>query len=501
MKKVRLKGDFIVVATALSTMVSGARLAHGQTQSPGRTIDLTIYKEDFALISEKRPISLQGGHQRLTISDLSKLLDPSSVMFDWIGMTNHPNIVATTYDLGIGSYSKMLTRLNGKQVEMMWPNSNGKPGDTITGKLEATPNGDSYSLRTQDKLLVNPGGTILASADTEVSTQPQLTVELESSTNNQANLGMSYLTRGMSWSTNYVARLQPKSDKIELQCWATVVNSTGIPFPSARVTLMAGSPNRLVDNGIGGEDISGQPVYSGTYAVSSLNVSANSPGGPGGTVASTRNAARITVGESYAYKIPSLASIGQDQMNRVSVLGTRVVPIKRDYSIRLPYLSDSGFAEEEVGQSRHTSAVLSLMFVNDASSKLGVPLPSGVVRVYEKDRDGQERYIGASSIADTSKKEHVSLAMSKVFDVYSSEHVIESKRIRKHLLRKAVEVTLHNEKDTPITIRLVQSFAGQGEPYFESNKSEKIELNTRQWKVLVKAGEDKKVKYILDVRD
>ena len=277
MKKVRLKGDFIVVATALSTMVSGARLAHGQTQSPGRTIDLTIYKEDFALISEKRPISLQGGHQRLTISDLSKLLDPSSVMFDWIGMTNHPNIVATTYDLGIGSYSKMLTRLNGKQVEMMWPNSNGKPGDTITGKLEATPNGDSYSLRTQDKLLVNPGGTILASADTEVSTQPQLTVELESSTNNQANLGMSYLTRGMSWSTNYVARLQPKSDKIELQCWATVVNSTGIPFPSARVTLMAGSPNRLVDNGIGGEDISGQPVYSGTYAVSSLNVSANSP--------------------------------------------------------------------------------------------------------------------------------------------------------------------------------------------------------------------------------
>ncbi len=119
--------------------------------------------------------------------------------------------------------------------------------------------------------------------------------------------------------------------------------------------------------------------------------------------------------------------------------------------------------------------MLSIRFANEKTSNLGVPLPSGSVRVYEKDGGGQERYIGAASIGDTPKRERVSLTLSKVFDVYAGYKVLDSKRISKHIVRKTVEAQLHNEKATPMELRVVESFETRWTPVTESLKSEKLD--------------------------
>lgn len=479
--------------SAVMVAMSGCSRAVAQPKPEAdRAIELTVYKEDFAMVSERRPATLETGHSRLVISDISKQLDPNSVLFEWPSSGTPPEVVATTYDLGVGNGATLLSRLNGQQVDMIWPSNDGKPGETITGRLEAAQQGYNYALRTKDKLYVNPGGTIVASADAQASTIPQLSIELENRGVTHTKLGMSYLTGGMSWSADYVAKLQAHSDKAELQCWATVTNTTGIPFPSARLTLMAGSPNRSIS-------INQGLVVGGTSSTGTVTLdSAVAPSG--GVTINTRNAIRMPVGESYAYQIPSPATIGQDQMNRVSVLGTRIVPIKRDYAIRIPTLGDSGFATESNESRPHTSAVLSILFVNDQASHLGVPLPSGSVRVYEKDSGGQERYTGAASMGDTPKREHVSLTLSNVFDVYAGYRVLESKRMGKHLLRKTVETTIHNEKATPVVVRVVQSYESRWSPVSETIKSEKLDSSTVQWKVPIKAGEDRTVKYVVDIR-
>ena len=155
----------------------------------------------------------------------------------------------------------------------------------------------------------------------------------------------------------------------------------------------------------------------------------------------------------------------------------------------------------DFGSSRaHASAVFSILFVNDKESHLGVPLPGGSVRAYEKERDGQERYTGADTIADTPTKEHVSLTIANVFDVYATYRVVDSKRIGKHVPRKTVETTIHNEKTVPVVVRVVQSYQSLWSQVSESSKSEKVDSSTVQWKIPLKSGDETTLRHVVDVR-
>ena len=493
-------------------LVMAAMVARGQEPgpkdgpSPNRGIELTIYKADFAMVSENRPVDLVGGRSRLVIDHISKMLDPNSILFDWPSGQRHPNVVSSTYDLGIGNGSSVLSRLNGQNVEFMWYGGEGKPGQVMEGRLEVPEDGNGFSIRTSEKLYINPPGTLVASSKT-ASSLPQLSVELDSPATGSTELGVSYLTRGMSWSADYVAKLSPNQKTVELECWATVVNNTGIPFPDAALILMAGSPNRKATStiAIDPSTISGGTSSNGTVTLYSPNFnlgSMTSSDDRDTRAGLTSNTPRMTVGDLYAYKIPAHATIGIDQMNRVSVLGTRTVPVKRSYSIRIPTLTIDGYVDDG-GGSRHThvNAAVALNFVNNVASNLGIPLPGGSVRVYEKDEMGHERYTGADTIRDTAKQEHVALTLSDAFDVFGSYKVLKSERIAKHRIRKTVETYLHNEKKSAVEIRVVQNILNRWWPVSESLTSEKLDADTIQWVVAVKPGETKKLTFTVDMKD
>lgn len=471
------------LAAVIATTTGCSRAAAQQSNQPGsRLVELTIYKEDFAMVSEKRPVEVRSGHNRLAVEDIAKELDPNSVLFDWQDPKNHPEVVATIYNLGVGNGSSLLSKLNGQQVEMIWPSNDGKPGETISGRLEAAQQGEGFALRTRDKLYVNPGGTIVASATT-ASTLPQLSVELDNDRSESTQFSLSYLTRGMSWSADYVAKLSPDLDEAQIECWATVKNTTGVSFPLAKLTLMAGSPNRATRSGLNGNP-EGFPVPAPPAAAKTAPTYLEPP---------------EAVGELFAYRVPSRATIGQDQMSRVSMLGTKVVPIKKDYAIRIPALGAwySTYGPQSVP---HISATLSIAFDNSERSNLGMPLPSGAVRVYSKDNDGQVRYTGAATIADTPRNEHVNLTLSNVFDIYAEYRVLKSSRVDKHAIRQSIEATLHNEKNSPIAVRVVQSGDARWKPVSESDTSEKLDAVTAQWKIPLRAGEVRKLTYSVDLR-
>jgi len=489
---------------SVAAMASGATGGQDVSQKIPRKIELTVYREDFAMVSENRPVVYDAGHTRIVIDDISKHLDPNSVLFDWPLTRDHPRVVATTYNLGIGTGSSLLSRLNGQEVSLMLPSSDGKQGELITGRLEAAADGSSFALRTADRLYINPTGTVIASPKT-ASGLPQLSVELEGSGAGNTQVGLSYLTRGMSWSADYVAKLNSKANTVEIECWATVTNTTGIPFPDARITLMAGSPNRSVANVslVNGDSTLATHgaglVRQDGIRIGEYSVTGGSPS-EGNVVL---NAPRSSVGDLYAYKIPSTASIGVDQMNRVSVLGTRTVPIKKIYSVQIPTLTSWGYIDEDPStrSHRHVPALVSMVFSNDKGSNLGVPLPAGSVRVYEKDDSGQARYTGADHIADTPKNERVSLTLSGAFDVYAGYSVLKSEKIAKKKLRKTVAVTLHNEKKTSVQMRLVQDFSNPWSLVSETSKSEKVDSNSLQWNLQLKPGEQRRVLFTIDIKE
>ncbi len=55
----------------------------------------------------------------------------------------------------------------------------------------------------------------------------------------------SYLTRGVSWSTDYVLQLDPRGERAGLQAWVSIDNRSGGAFADARLLLVAGEINQV----------------------------------------------------------------------------------------------------------------------------------------------------------------------------------------------------------------------------------------------------------------
>lgn len=491
-----MKTQLTLGAMALSVMgtigvLSGCSTHKVLAQEPAKTnrgeIDLTVYNQDFAMVCESRDVSLASGRNKLQVADVSKELDPSSVLFSW-PKPDTAQVVANIYDLGVQTGQGLLKRYVGQPVEMVWYGQDGKEGTRASGTLQVAGEGGTV-MESDGKFMVDPTGTVIAPTRPDIVTIPQLSVDVESPLKQDTNLSVAYLTRGLAWSADYVATLDPDKDSMNMECWATVTNRTGTTFPEAKITLVAGSPNRAALNG----NIRGS--MGAEYQYSAEKMPASDMSGYGGgvsTLSYNRVAEPASAGELYAYTIKSAATIAPDQMNRVRMIYSNAVPIAKDYSIRLPQGSYDYYT---AASPYRQNAQLAINFVNEEKSGLGAPLPEGAVRVYEPDAQGSTRYVGAATLNDTPKAGHISLTLTNVFDVTSEFRLAKTQRIDKRHVRKDYEALLSNAKRTPVTLRVVQGLYGGYKLVSESAKSVKLNAYTLQWKVPIPAGGKKTLAY------
>ncbi|MCW3051170.1 MAG: hypothetical protein JWN14_340, partial [Chthonomonadales bacterium] len=315
----------VVIATAFAVLAGGGwwLLGHKRAQAEPngeaptavarQSVELTVYSEDFAMVHEARPQQMTTGTNRLHLRDVSKLLDPQSVLLDWQGAnTGMPQLVAQSYDLGVGNGGNLLKRYLGRSVEVVRYGVDGHEAERQKGTLMVGGNGETV-LQSENKFYINPGGTIVAPTDADIVTIPQLSVQADSPAAQSATLNVGYLTRGLSWTADYVATIDPKQDKLALECWATVTNRTGADYPNAKVTLVAGAPNRAV---VAAEDRAQDAAKSSSfgreYAQAGRSATKKAMDAPNMTSAQPQS-----VGDFHAYSIRKPTTVVQEQMNRL----------------------------------------------------------------------------------------------------------------------------------------------------------------------------------------
>lgn len=439
------------------------------------SVELTVYSEDFAMVKEQRPFDVKSGPNVLRVAGVSKSLDPSSILFNCGEGSGTPQVVASTYDLGISDPKSLLRRYVGQQVEVVRYGQDGKAGDKDQGTLEIASDG-GIALHAGDKYLIDAQGTVVAPAKSDIVTIPQLAVTVDSPSAQAAKLDVTYVTSGLSWRADYVGTLSPTDDNLNLECWATVTNATGANFPNAKVTLVAGSPNRAVRHRA--------QVQSREWAKEDITLGA--PTADIGGYASPTE-----VGELYEYPAKEHSTIAEGRMNRVKLLGASSVKARRDYSIRLPQLGSYFYGPAEA----HLSSQLAITFVNDGSGGLGIPLPAGAIRMYEPDASGGSRYVGAADIANTAKDGHIAVTISNVFNVSARYRVVSTTRPDKHRTVQTVEVTIDNQKSRDVDVRLVQDFS-QGWSIGEGvDSGKRLSSLTNQWTIHAPSGKSTILRY------
>jgi len=469
-------------ALALAAASQATRAADPTIVSPGAdAVAVTIYRDDLALITETRTVNLPEGPATLVIRDVAETLLPQSTVIADLGRP----LEESNFDFDRLTPATLLER---------------SVGDVVT--LTRTSPETGRVIRTSATVLSAVDGVVLRSTDgTEaiycsglperiefervpegLVPVPQLSVRLAAGETGPKTIKVSYLAHGFSWSTDYVAHLDERGERMKLLGWATLTNATSTSFRRADVQVVAATLN-LLDEEIGGsratEDTAetsereraAAEAEAANLRVDRLRDCYSTPlprqlkeeiapqvvlrmaadrAGPLEEIVVTavRAATREELGDYQLYRIPWSTDLDARQSKQVALVLKPAVRVERLYGLRRSSLADS--PDESV-----LAPNLVVRFENTGRAGLGEPLPSGVVRVFERYGDG-EVFAGEDFMDDRPVGLPVELTIARAQNV-GIEVTTGYDRIGSGSRERTVVDTEHrivNNKSVPIDIEI-----------------------------------------------
>jgi hypothetical protein len=142
---------------------------------------------------------------------------------------------------------------------------------------------------------------------------------------------------------------------------------------------------------------------------------------------------------------------------------------------------------------------------NRESSRLGMPMPKGVVRVYKKDSAGNAQFVGEDRIDHTPKNETVRLKLGEAFDVTADKKQTDFRRREptnraSYVFESAYEIVLRNAKKEAAAVVVREPVPGDWTMLEETQRHAKVAAGTAEWRVAVPAEGSTTLRYRVLVR-
>jgi hypothetical protein len=170
------------------------------------------------------------------------------------------------------------------------------------------------------------------------------------------------------------------------------------------------------------------------------------------------------------------------------------IPVAKQYLIT-DAANVWGRYSSSFGEADRVNATVKLKFVNDEKSRLGMPLPKGVVRVYKNDSQGEAVFVGEDSIDHTPKNEEVDLTLGQAFDITARARQTDFEQIGDRVYENEYEVEIKNAKAEPVTVDLREAIPGDWKIVKETQAHKKLDARTAGWLVDVPANGSTKLTY------
>ena len=437
----------------------------------GRTaLALTIYEQNLALVQDRRTVTLSQGLNRLAIVAVSAQLNPDSVLV--AQPTGEPlRLIEQRYVRDLLTPAALLAASVGHEVRIAIRDP--RTGEDRIEQATVLSAAQGVVLKTGDRIETTlPGRLVFASVPPDLREKPTLVLSLDSPKGGALPLELSYLTSGLEWSANYIAELAADETKLALAGRASVANASGASYPKARITLVAGTLHRV-----------SQTVPLGGMAPRPAPMMA--------AAAPARLPEAQPLSEYYRFPIAREISLGDRETIQLALLEAPSVPVKKEYRLE----DAAPVMRAEASEPTPLKIQVRLSFENDTSAGLGAPLPSGDVRIYRRGTDGTLAFLGEDGIDATAAGRPVRLTLGEAFDVTAERRQTSAARPSDKSYEASEEITLHNAKDTSVTVTLLESLPGDWRILEESDPHEKASASTARWKLEIPAKGERKLSY------
>jgi len=160
----------------------------------------------------------------------------------------------------------------------------------------------------------------------------------------------------------------------------------------------------------------------------------------------------------HLYTLGRKTTINNNQTKQVSMIGGTGVPVLKRYVVdgQSFYYHNA----QRPGVPLKDVVQVFYQFKNEERAGLGVPMPSGVVRVYQADSKGGVHFVGEDRIAHTPKDETLNLKIGHAFDVVAERNQTDWEKIAGATYEVEYEISLRNHKTVPVSIEVNEPIGG-----------------------------------------
>jgi len=445
-----------------------------------RSVAVTIYNENLALVKDQRKIQFASGQNTLAFRDVSARMRPETALLRSLTSPGKLSVLEQNFDFDLLTPQKLLDKYVGKSVNIV--RTNPATGVETTEQAQVLAANNGVVVKIGDRIETGiPGRIVYPDVPANLRDRPTLVMSLSNGGVAQQEVELSYLTGGLAWKADYVAELNAADDKLDLSGWVTLTNTSGASYHNAKLQLVAGDVNQVRKE----------------MRFANLGASREKA-----MIAPASDMAEESLLEFHLYTLDRPTTIAENQTKQVSLLTATGIPARKELLLRgANYYYGSSYGD--LGQKMKVGVFVE--FDNKESARLGMPLPKGVIRVYKKDAAGNAQFVGEDHIDHTPKNEKVRLKLGDAFDVTADKKQTDFKRLPNPAkgnawFESAFEIVLKNAKKEAVNVVVQEPIPGDWKMLSESQKHTKAASNTAVWKISVPAEGSTKLNYRVQVR-
>lgn len=441
-------------------------------QDRGYGIGMSI--PGYAVVRQERSIMLEKERSLISFPAVAAYIDPTTVSLTSLSYPKDTHVVEQNYLFDLVSRSALLEKYIDKPITVEY--SSGDSIETVDGTLLSTFGGlilrDSsnkiHTLERYDRIRFPelPGGLM---------TKPTLMWDIVTGHPGRHDVRLSYQTTGITWWADYNVTYSDGKDAnsgvLDLNSWVSIINQSGASYTDAKLKLMAGDVQRAMP-----------AAAPAPMMYKAMRADAMAEAAPGFQ--------EKAFFEYHLYTLGRPATLPDNSTKQLELFpAARGIQAKKE----LIYNANVG-----------NKVAVYLSFKNTKENQLGVPLPSGRIRVNKLDEaDKSLEFIGEDIIDHTAKDEDIRIKLGNAFDVVGerkqTKYNVDNDRKQ---IDEEIAITLRNRKDEDVTVIVEESLR----PYATVNVTQssmpytKKDAFTIQFAVPLKKGEEKTITYSANYR-
>lgn len=430
-------------------------------------VSLTIYNDDLALIRDRRRVELPAGRIELAFRDVSARIRPETALLR-AAEGELPEVIEQNFDFDLLTPAALLQKYVGREVGLITRHpTTGEETEESAVVLAAS---DGVVLRVGDRIETfqngqAPGRLVYRDIPASLRDRPTLVLTLESAAAGARELELSYLSGGLGWKADYVGELAADETSMDLAGWVTLTNRSGTRYQDAQLQLVAGEVNQV-------EDAMDVPQYEAM----AMRAAAPAP-----------NMREESLFEYHLYSLSRPTTIADNQTKQVALLDAPDVRVAKELVVRG---DQSAFREPRGELAQNLDVTVYLTAANDTASNLGLPLPAGIVRIYQRDKQGNAQFIGEDRIEHTPKNEQLRLELGRSFDVSAERRQTDFKKLSgsgpwQYQFESAYEIRIKNAKPQPESVIVQEFIPGDWTILEENTVHEEGNASTAVWRLEV----------------